>query len=59
MLKCSSALGSDRGTMDITLMGITGRTMATRITGRIIGTVATVTTATTIIDTITGTKLKE
>ena len=41
--------------MDITLMGITGRTMATRITGRIIGTVATVTT--TIIDTIASTKL--
>ena len=60
MLKCTSVLGSDRAIMDITLMGITGRTTATRITGRIIGTVATVTTATTvIIDTITGTKLTD
>jgi hypothetical protein len=56
MLKCSSALGSDPATTDIILMGITGRTMATRITGRIIGTVATATTAT-IIATITGTNL--
>jgi hypothetical protein len=64
MLKCSSALALDRATTeDITRMGIirtvliTGRTMATPITGLIMGTAATVTTATTvIIATITGIK---
>ena len=62
MLKSSSALASDRATTeDITRMGtirtvlIIGRTMATPTTGLIIGTAATVTTATTvIIATITG-----
>ena len=57
MLKCTSALGSDRAIMDITLMGITGRTMATLTTGLTIGMAGTEVTATTvIIDTITGTK---
>ena len=67
MLKFSSALGLDRGTMDITLTGtiiptglITGRTMATLITGRIIGMADTdITVITVIIGTITGTKLTE
>ncbi len=64
MLKSSSALVLDRGTTEgITRMGIirtvpiTGRTMDTPTTGLIIGTAATVTTATTaIIATITGIK---
>ena len=43
--------------MDITLMGTTGRTMATLTTGLIIGTAAPVTTAITIIATIIGTNL--
>lgn len=66
MLKFSSALGSDRGTTDITLMGtilrtgFTGRTMGTLTTGRTTGMADTDITATTvIIDTITGTKLTE
>jgi hypothetical protein len=67
MLKSTSTLGSDRAIMDIILMdttirtGITttGRTMATLTTG-LIGMADTDTIATTvIIDTITGTKLKE
>ena len=66
MLKCTSALGSDRAIMDITLMdtilrtGTTGRTMATLTIGLTIGMAETDITATiVIIDTITGTKLTE
>ncbi len=66
MLKCPSALGSDRAIMDITLMGTilrtgtTGRTMATLTTGLTIGMAGTDITATTvIIATITGIKLTE
>ena len=68
MLKYSSALGSVLATTaDIILMDriirtgpITGRTMATRTTGRIIGMADTdITAIIVIIDTITGTKLTE
>jgi len=68
MLKSTSALGSDRATMDIILMDTiirtgtttTDRTIATLTIGLTIGMAATDITATiVIIDTITGTKLRE
>ena len=68
MLKSTSALGSDRATMDIILMDTiirtstttTDRTIATLTIGLTIGMAATDITATiVIIDTITGTKLTE
>ena len=59
MLKSSSVLGSDRATMDIILMDTIIRT-GTTTTGLTIGMAATDITATiVIIDTITGTKLRE
>jgi hypothetical protein len=64
MLKCTSALGSDRAITDITPMdtiirtGTTGRIMATLTTGRTIGMAgADITTATIVIIIITGTKV--
>ena len=65
MLKSPSALGSDRATMNITLMDtiirtgipITGRTMATLTTGLTIGMAGTVTTATIVTIIITGTEV--
>jgi hypothetical protein len=65
MLKSTSALGSDRVTTDITLMGtilrtviITGHIMATPTTGLTTGTAGTVTTATIVTTTIiTDTKV--
>ena len=68
MLKSTSALDSDRATMDIILMDTiirtstttTDRTIATLTIGLTIGMAATDITATiVIIDTITGTKLTE
>jgi hypothetical protein len=67
MLKSTSASGSGRDTVGITLMAtiirtgmvIIDRTMATPIIGLTIGTAAIVTTATTVIITTIGTKLTE